>query len=227
MSRKLKIILIIFIVVMSLVLFIAAILTPSNNSNIDGQTTPTPQARISQQVFPTSIQPTGVIKYSDFIKGGMSEVCNFVTNVEGSLTTGTLYAGNGKIRADFVTTTSSGTYQQHMVVDSYLVYLWTNIDNKGVKFIAKEISDGKSLKDSFGADNVSCQEWRVDNNVFQLPPQIVFSEISQNTLIDNLIKENSNNNANTENVNNNLCSSCEALEDQGAREVCRAQYNCQ
>jgi hypothetical protein len=121
-------------------------------------------------------QPARPRTYQEFVKSGRSEVCQFVSTIEGVVTTGTVYAAHGKIRTDFATTYDNGTAHQHMVVDSYITYLWSNGSNRGVKFAVEE-ADTSATEDVFGK-NAQCREQKVDLSVFELPADVAFTDIT-------------------------------------------------
>ena len=156
-------------VVVVFVVVILGILLSQDNTAQNGNNTIEPT--ITQ-----GIQPGKSQTYQEFLRSGRSEICTFSTNVEGSITNGTVYAANGKIRSDFAITGSKGTLQQHFLVDSYMAYLWNNINNAGIKFAVTE----NGANAPFGSKlNVNCTDWAPNNSVFDIPSNITFTEISQ------------------------------------------------
>lgn len=160
-----------------LVIVIAVLLVPQDKSMIidDNKVTPT-------QGYTGA---TGASKYQDFVRSGRSEICTFATNIDNASTTGTVYASNGKIRADFAITKNNGTFQQHLVVDSYVAYMWTNVNKKGLKFNVRENDQVgyESLRNN-PAYNYTCRTWSPDMSVFEIPVDIAFTEITDKALKD-------------------------------------------
>ncbi len=117
-------------------------------------------------------QPNTSITYQEFVNSGRSEVCTFATTLEGIVTTGTVYAAHGKIRTDFATTYPNGTSHQHVLVDSYITYLWSNGSNRGVKFAVEEAEEKEP------SSNFRCREQTVDMAVFDLPADVAFTDIT-------------------------------------------------
>lgn len=167
-------------------------------------------------------QTTRWKSYREFVSSGSSEVCNFSRIVDGSTISGTVYASNGKIRGDFNVNGSTGTLQQHLIVDALTVYLWTNLDNQGLKFALTE-STNAGLTQNFGADsqyNYTCGDWPANLSVFDIPGNIVFTEINETTLPALLPKNSSTNSTVAQ------CRICDSLTDDAAKASCRTQYVC-
>jgi hypothetical protein len=139
------------------------------------------QANVSQ-ITPKEPQEPLPVKpqaYQEFVKSGRSEVCTFATNLDNTVTTGTVYAAYGKIRTDFAITLPKGTAHQHLLVDSYIAYLWSNTSSSGIKFTVEE-ADENGLGTIFGQSgpNFQCKEQPVDIKVFELPADVAFTDIS-------------------------------------------------
>ncbi len=119
--------------------------------------------------------------YQEFVKSGKSEVCTFATNVDNTFTTSTVYTAYGKIRTDFVVTyPQGGTAHQHLLVDSYIAYIWSNASSQGIKFAVEEASRNSQLNNIFrqNGSNFKCTEQSVDIKVFELPADVAFTDIT-------------------------------------------------
>ncbi len=167
-----------------LIVIISILLTTQTNNRVPDDISLTP----TQGVTPQRRQST----YQEFLNSGRSEICTFSANISGKSSSGTVYAAQGKIRGSFIVPYSGGTFQQHLLVDSYVAYLWTNLDDKGVKFAVEETSANEGLLSQLGNGsgvNYNCKEWKTDLGVFEVPSNIVFLEVNESTLPSALLKE--------------------------------------
>lgn len=182
MNRKLLIA--IGIAVGILIIIISILLTSQTSNQTPEDTFVTPTRSIPQ--------PRGQSTYQEFLNSGRSEICTFSANISGKSSSGTVYAAQGKIRGSFIVPYSGGTFQQHLLVDSYVAYLWTNLDDRGVKFAVEETSANEGLLDQLGNGSgvsYNCKDWKTDLGVFEVPSNIVFLEVNENTLPSALLKE--------------------------------------
>ncbi len=147
-----------------------------------------PPLPAGNQISPTAgqlIRENAPLDYDEFLSSGRSEICTFAVtqenqNVSGlevpsKISTGTIFAANGKIKGEFTMTTRDGTLQQHVLVDAYTAYLWNNVNNGGVKFLVGKESPDKLIKPPLV---YNCKSWTPNNSVFQLPVGVVFTEIT-------------------------------------------------
>lgn len=152
-----------------LIISVAIVLFSQDNAGNKGNLGLVPTAAVSPVISKGQT-------YQEFLSSGKSEMCTFTLDSGGKSTNGTVYAANGKIRADFTIPLENGTFQQHMLVDSYVVYLWTNVNSAGIKFFAKD----KTPNDTFKSlTNYDCTPWTTNLSVFDLPASVIFTEITQ------------------------------------------------
>lgn len=167
-----------------LIIIVSILLTSQTNNQVPEETSLTPTQPAPQQRRQST--------YQEFLNSGKSEICTFSANISGKSSSGTVYAAQGKIRGSFIVPYSGGTFQQHLLVDSYVAYLWTNLDDKGVKFAVEETSANEGLLESLGNGSgvqYNCRDWKTDLGVFEVPSNIVFLEVNENTLPSALLKE--------------------------------------
>lgn len=179
-----KLLIAIAVAVGILIIIISILLTSQTNTQAPGDITLTPTQGAVQQKKQST--------YQEFLNSGRSEICTFSANISGKTSSGTVYAAQGKIRGSFIVPYSGGTFQQHLLVDSYVAYLWTNLDDKGVKFAVEETSANEGLMDQLGNGSgvkYDCRDWKTDLGVFEVPSNIVFLEVNENTLPSALLKE--------------------------------------
>lgn len=160
-------------VLLIVILIVGSILLvpQGNGPNGGSQISPT----VVGQVNPTIRVNQYHNNYKEFLSSGKSEICTFSVNAENGTSNGTVYAANGKIRGDFGIPTANGeTVQQHMLIDSYMAYMWTNANTQGVKFAVEE----KSPEDLMTSSIFDCRDWVPNLSAFEIPANITFMEIS-------------------------------------------------
>lgn len=148
-----------------------------------------PPLPVGNQISPTAggiVQDNAPpVSYQEFLRSGRSQICTFAYNTENQSVSGlelpskvtiaTIYAANGKIKGEFTLTTKDGTLQQHVLVDAYTAYLWNNLNNGGVKFLVGENSPDELVRQPLV---YNCKNWSPNNSVFEIPANIVFTEIT-------------------------------------------------
>lgn len=164
----------------------------------------------------------------DLVKKGIPLSCNFEYVGEDNQTRGVTYVNGDKVRGDFFTSTSEGTMEGHMISDGEYVYTWSSEMPQGVKMkidefekdtdlesneIATQDGQAEALKGDY---DYKCLPWSPDSNVFEVPTDIQFTNISE---MMNSVKQNIPN-------TNNLCTSCERLQDAASIVECKKALNC-
>lgn len=143
-----------------------------------------PTTSVTPTVQPTgysSTVPTKSQTYQEFVKSGRSEICTFSNDIKNGTSNGTVYAASGKIRTDFTMSGPNGNLQMHFLIDSYTGYLWNNLNTNGVKFPVTEINPNDNL---ISYINLHCNPWTPSMSVFDLPPDISFTEVTSQAVDD-------------------------------------------
>lgn len=205
----------------------AFVLTKSSKSKQvqKTQTTAEPTKVQSQQVTEGTLE--SLLKNSKPLK------CTFSTKTGESQVDGVVYAANKKVRGDYKTTVNKINYNGHIIVDSDYSYIWSDMNNEGMKMLIvsptqQQKTASSSPSNSQGLDinqkvNYSCQDWKEDNSMFSLPSNIKFTTLSIPT-----IAPSSASGSQTQMQNNtNQCATCDNLPAGQARDLCRTQLRCQ
>lgn len=137
-----------------------------------------PQAMQQQE----NTQTNGVFSGSmqQLMARGGSWQCDVSVTNEGITTTGTTYAANGKMRADFVSNVpQAGTVESHMIMRDNTAYTWTSMMNRGFKFPIQggeaqpEVSAEVAAQVNQNYD-FNCTAWTTDESKFTLPSGVTF-----------------------------------------------------
>ena len=157
--------------------------------------TPQPQnestpANTESQTGNDSTAFTGSI--TDLFKRSENVTCNFSSTDQTSnaSTTGTIYlASDQKMRGDFTTTTTEGTFTSHVINDSEYMYSWGDQLPQGMKMKAidpEAVNNDQPTPDSpsHGVDlnqefTYDCSSWTVDQSKFTPPSNIQFQDFTQ------------------------------------------------
>lgn len=112
------------------------------------------------------------------------KMCTFNDGQQGSVYSGTVYVGNGKMRGEFTVTVNNQTTKSSMISDGKTGYMWTDGQNMGYKMdlsVASQESIEKAQKQAIDQNknyNFSCSNWNVDESKFNLPSGIEFKDLS-------------------------------------------------
>jgi len=161
-------------------------------------TTKTPTGTDTQAGENNSVQTEQSVTSSlrDLLTAGQNQKCAFSTsttdeeNVKTD-TTGTIYIFGKKMAQDvqvISTDKTSPSINMHMISDGTYMYTW-NAENKeqGMKIKITEPSPtgnttNQSENGSVNLDdkvNMKCSTWLVDNNKFNIPTDVVFTDLSE------------------------------------------------
>lgn len=153
----------------------------------------------------TSKQTT-LASLKELIAGGVSQSCTYSADK----TSGTIYMGSGKVRADINMAESAENVQtstSHMIILNGENYIWVEGKNTGYKMTynpeASPSSTG-NLSSNYSLDpntnmNYNCTPWLIDDTKFTLPKDVNFLDITKL------------NNQNTSTEIDSKCSYCETL----------------
>lgn len=113
-----------------------------------------------------------------------SQKCTF----DSESVSGTTYISSGKMRGDYIPKTGGSTPATHMIVDGTTSYMWMENQTTGYKmdFSAMQENPTKGDINNTGQVNVdpnksmnySCSNWSTDANMFALPNNVQFADMS-------------------------------------------------
>lgn len=168
----------------------------------------------------------------DLMGLGTSQTCTF-TDPQ-SKSTGTIYVGGGKARADVdIVLESQPEYISHMVNDSEAVYVWQEGQTTGFKTTLAdigEISENSEVPAEDKTVNVDnqieyeCHGWSVDQSKFELPSDVEFTDMS--TMMKDAMKQAGDvMESQNEDVKAQQCSVCDSLSGD-AQTSCKQALGC-
>lgn len=164
------------ILILIIIIVIAILFNPegSNNNN--------PNPSPSTALNPTSVNnySTGYHSFEEFIASGRNEACTFSININGGTSSGLVYAGSGKVRSDFTINVGNRTVQEHIIIDSFMAYMWANSNTTGVKFALQDRDPNQFINSSF----FKCTNWTPDYSVFNIPANVAFTEIGSGSTVN-------------------------------------------
>ncbi len=157
--------------------------------------------------------------------------------VESSVTNGTVFTSQGKLRGDFLVTEGADDVVSSMIVSDGDLYSWTAVEGKkyGMKITLEELEASKTTTEAPEAKEVvsleqsvdyECNPWKeVDRSIFVPPTDIIFSNYSdlmnRGMEYGNVYGE--------EGVSlegQSPCSLCDQVKGEG-RDECRKTFSCQ
>ncbi len=138
--------------------------SPTTSGTVKTGTTPKPT--------PTSAKIVGVGTLSYLFSFREPLICAIKPSVSVNRS-GTMYLAEGKMRANFVSTS--------MLHDGMYLYVWTNGASKGLKLPAASSVSGSLIATKGGFDlandlSFACNPWKTDASLFVPPSSITFSE---------------------------------------------------
>lgn len=135
----------------------------------------------------TNVGFSGSGTLEDLLKRGGDYRCSITSDVQGTITQGTVYVTSGgkNIRGDFSTMVPQVgmNVESHMIQRDGYVYVWSSMSPQGFK--AKSTTTGGSgsaaTSGSVSIDystrmTYHCDAWQVNNSLFTLPAGITFVE---------------------------------------------------
>lgn len=220
MNKKILVIAVIFLILLvGTGAFFLFKPTPKNQPEVKQNQTGSPAVQNNTENKTEAIKAT----LKDLLSAGKSTKCTFSTNTENTSVSGTVYAGNGKVREDFQSNAAGSTMSGHLIVDSTSSYMWTEGSVQGFKFDVSQVPTGSSsqsqAQDINKSMNFSCQGWSADNSLFTLPANVTFQSFTVPVLSPKA-------GSSTENTNQSACAACDNIPAGEARNACRTQLNC-
>src|SRR5258708_2824274 len=156
-------------------------------------------------------------------ESGKSEKCTVNSkSTDSAKFSGTSYVAGGKVRVDMQGNVSGTTINSHIIIDSGIGYVWTDLSKQGFKFTvnveASPVANSKA-PDLNQTVDYSCSDWTSDGSVFVLPADVTFAALAIPSPIPA--------GANATGVGMSQCSICDSLPAGEAQTACKTQYHCQ
>jgi len=125
--------------------------------------------------------------FSQFIKQDFGPYkCEVKQALSDFESTGTVYMNEGKLRGEFSTVAEGRKMDSSFIMKEGYTYNWSSIVPMGVKVkipekgMTGDINTNTSGTYSWNAEQIgeyNCEEWKVDEAMFELPTNIKFTEI--------------------------------------------------
>jgi hypothetical protein len=138
-----------------------------------------------QATVVTSQNGDAPVTLKDLLARGGTQICTFNNSTNGVNTSGTVYIQNGKLRGDFTTQNNGQNIAGHMVVDNNTSFFWTDLTAQGFKVPFNSLANAptghvasQSSLDTNLPMQYSCKQWSADSSVFNLPKNVVFTDLS-------------------------------------------------
>ena len=111
------------------------------------------------------------------------------TDDAGNRSQGTVYVSGKQMRGDF-TLSGDTNISSHMIRKGDIQYVWQEGSDQGYKTDTSKLTQTEQNQDSATADsdktvdadkkyNYKCDSWNVDNNKFDLPSGVQFTDLSE------------------------------------------------
>jgi hypothetical protein len=141
-----------------------------------------------------SSQDDVVGEFYNYLKEGSNQQCSWSSEIDGQQYSGRIYISDGQFRQEI-----DPIADQEQVTNSIYkeerVYLWTggtaqgyytsvgSVENLEDDFNSAEENPDSSLNQAFGdideSFNIDCEGWNPDPSLFQLPNNVVFTDLDQ------------------------------------------------
>jgi len=165
---------VIAIIVIILILLAIFLMKGKGATSLEGTNTNTSSENTSSQ---TSIK--------ELVAKGKPVTCSFSTTDAANNTGGTVYIAGGNMRGDFtISSTVSKSVSSHMVILDGVSYIWSSESNQGMKMkvdadvVAGQQASAQSPISYDGRSNYNCKSWAPDQNMFNVPSEVTFSDMS-------------------------------------------------
>ena len=180
----------------------------------------------------TQEQNTGSAQssFNELLASGRTQSCTYAFKDEQGSQAGTVYFdGAQRMRGDFtIQAENAGTFDSHFIREGDWMYAWGGPTGSemGTKInIAAQAQAEADQQSDTSADfdqrfDFDCDPWSVDRSKFELPQNVVFSEISAQ------FTGGMDADAGTGSSPGNQCSSCELLPEGEARNQCLQALGC-
>lgn len=139
-------------------------------SNTDSSQTPTTTESKSSSLL-------------DLLSAGKNQRCTFKTSTSTSVSEGTFYIANGKMRGDFKTTVDGKTEEMSMIRDGDTNYIWGSSLETGIKMTIAidKLSENQQASQFVNPDaklDYNCMPWTTDSSLFTPPSNVKFTDMT-------------------------------------------------
>jgi hypothetical protein len=106
--------------------------------------------------------------------------CTVDSSTAGSISSGTTYVSDGKVRADFTTNVQGyGSVESHMFSDGEFAYTWSSMMPQGIKTKVTAQSTAGTQTSGQGVNantsySYDCQPWVVNQALLTVPTSVTF-----------------------------------------------------
>lgn len=188
-----------------------------------------------QQPATTSETPETSVTNTDTQPRSLRELMSFANNQTCTFTddqgnSGVVYVSDNKMRGDFQSSLNGENTESHMLINGNDMYLWFADNPEGFKTSLESVKDlqaeqGDDEPKTVDIDkqvDYECQNWTVDQSVFQVPTDVKFTDYSAMMESAAEMMEDS-----PESLDGNAaqCQACESLPD-SAKAQCLATLKC-
>lgn len=170
----------------------------------------------------------------DLLASGQSQKCTF----DNGQASGTIYVGAGKMRGDFSAKSGEENSQSHMIISNNIAYVWVEGLGQGYRMPFESLSgQGAQANGGIDADArvaTKCEGWQAIETSFELPANVVFSEIgapAANTNTNTQPAATSGEQSSTKvkaemSYYEQQCAGCDMIPDATGKAECKASFDC-
>ncbi len=181
------------------------------------------------------IATLGNTSLRELLSANVSQKCTF-DNAESS---GTIYVGAGKMRADFTSKSGEAAAVSHMVISNNIAYVWLDGVPQGYRMNFENLSgQGGAQVGGVDADAkvaTKCEGWQATEDTFSLPTDVTFSEVGAAPQAATQNSTSASTNTSTDasaaaktnmSYYEQQCAACNMITDAGAKAQCIASFDC-
>jgi len=209
------------------VAFVYLTITNRNNSDSNQVANSNQTENTNEQ---TQMKPSSTpASLKELMSGSSSVRCEFSSTEEESISSGVVFAANGKARVDFSSTIDNETTAGHMIMDDSMAYTWIEGESKGFKISTEATASAQpnqANEKQFDPEkklDYSCQDWGVDNSVFERPSSVEFTDVS--AMMPSMPGGTQGSMETSGEVNAAQCAACDQAPE-ASRAQCRAALGC-
>lgn len=197
---------------------------PASSSVVPSASIVETSSSLAPSVQSSPSAQTQKMSLKDIWSRGSSQKCTF--NDLPSKTTGTIYVAQGKMKGDFNSNVANTSTFSHVIVQNQQSYIWVDGQTNGMKIAVNSEQIGKQASSSSQINldqkyDVSCEGWRLDDSVFNLPQGVNFQDMSS------LLQSNTAKPSGTPQLDlKAACGACDKLNG-SAKDQCRQALSCQ
>ena len=147
----------------------------------------------------------------ELMASGSAVKCDYSYADEGLASEGTMYASEGKMRANFTSQTDGQNIKSNMISDGEYFYTWADGSTSGFKMKVEADAAAETDTDQNQADldqkvDYECERWSEDGSMFNPPGSVTFSDYSQM-----MMQPESTNSSDANDAKAMQCAACDSL----------------